>query len=106
MHSNVKKALIEILDRKSGKDKGKLMIEFFLTKWAQGGDVWLLNPPTTSLGFLLAQQGFDVWIANTRTTRFSYGHATFTRKDKVTLSSITIIISIIVDSSYCFLSQL
>lgn len=58
----------------------------------KGGDVWLLNPPKTSLGFLLAQQGFDVWIANTRTTRFGYGHATYTRKDKVSSASSLLIL--------------
>eukprot|EP00250_Pteridium_aquilinum_P019359 c24398_g1_i1 orf=187-1413(+) len=47
-----------------------------------GGDVWLLNPPEQSLAFMLADEGYDVWIGNTRTTRFSYGHVSYTKKDK------------------------
>ncbi|KAJ7524947.1 hypothetical protein O6H91_17G028900 [Diphasiastrum complanatum] len=48
----------------------------------QGGDVWLLNSPSESLAFLLADSGHDVFIGNTRSSNFSYGHKTYSRSDK------------------------
>ncbi|KAI5067872.1 hypothetical protein GOP47_0017005 [Adiantum capillus-veneris] len=47
----------------------------------QGGDIWVLNAPEESLGFLLVDNGYDVWLGSTRSSKFSYGHASFLRSD-------------------------
>ncbi|MCO5562207.1 hypothetical protein L7F22_015833 [Adiantum nelumboides] len=62
-----------------GSSKGPVLV---LHGILLGGDVWFLNLPEQSLVFMLANEGYDVWVGNTRTTRFSYGHASYTKKDK------------------------
>ncbi|EFJ19517.1 hypothetical protein SELMODRAFT_110855 [Selaginella moellendorffii] len=47
-----------------------------------GGDIWVLNPPSESLPYILADAGYDVWLGNTRTTSFSYGHVSYRRSDQ------------------------
>ncbi|KAH7278605.1 hypothetical protein KP509_38G048400 [Ceratopteris richardii] len=47
----------------------------------QGGDIWVLDTPNRSLGFVLADNGYDVWIGSTRSSRFSYGHIYLQRTD-------------------------
>lgn len=47
----------------------------------QGGDIWVLNGPEQSLGFVLADSGYDVWLGSTRSSKFSYGHVTYKRTD-------------------------
>ncbi|XP_010028409.2 triacylglycerol lipase 1 [Eucalyptus grandis] len=46
------------------------------------GDVWFLDSPVQSLGFILADHGFDVWVGNVRGTRWSHGHVSLSEKDK------------------------
>nr|GME04589.1 triacylglycerol lipase 2-like [Ipomoea batatas] len=43
---------------------------------------WLLNPPTESLAFILADDGYDVWLANTWGTNFSRGHTSLSPTDQ------------------------
>lgn len=47
----------------------------------QGGDIWVLNEPQQSLGFVLADSGYEVWLGSTRSSKFSYGHVTYSRTD-------------------------
>jgi lysosomal acid lipase/cholesteryl ester hydrolase len=47
-----------------------------------GGDIWFLNLPAQSLGFMLADEGFDVWVANVRGTRWSHGHIALTKHEQ------------------------
>ena len=54
-----------------------------ILRYDQAGDVWFLNTPEQSLGFILADHGFDVWVGNVRGTRWSYGHKSLSEKDKV-----------------------
>lgn len=43
-----------------------------------------MNPGQESLAFMMASAGYDVWIGNTRSSNYTYGHISYTRKDKVT----------------------
>ncbi|KAH7660078.1 lysosomal acid lipase/cholesteryl ester hydrolase protein [Dioscorea alata] len=45
------------------------------------GITWILNPPSESLGFILADKGYDVWIANARGTKYSSGHTSLQPND-------------------------
>ncbi|XP_031262211.1 triacylglycerol lipase 2-like [Pistacia vera] len=46
------------------------------------GITWLLNSPTESLAFILADNGYDVWIANTRGTKYSSKHESLSPSDQ------------------------
>lgn len=52
----------------------------------QGGEIWVMNPGQESLAFTLARAGYQVWIGNTRSSKYTFGHITFQRQDKVSSS--------------------
>ncbi|XP_058091600.1 triacylglycerol lipase 1-like isoform X1 [Magnolia sinica] len=48
----------------------------------QGGEIWVMNEPNESLGFILAEAGYDVWIGNARSSSFSLGHLHYSQCQK------------------------
>jgi lysosomal acid lipase/cholesteryl ester hydrolase len=48
----------------------------------EGGETWVLNPRDNSLPLMMANAGYEVWIGNTRSSNYTFGHLTYTRKDK------------------------
>lgn len=57
-----------------------------MLQW-QDGITWLLNPPTQSLAFILADKGFEVWLMNTRGTKYSLGHTSLISNNSVFLKN-------------------
>lgn len=75
--------LLGVQRMSAGANAGEKKTPVFLMHGIlSGGDTWLLNPPTQSLGFILADAGYDVWIGNFRTTGFCKGHAFYTPRDR------------------------
>ncbi|KAK8925939.1 Triacylglycerol lipase 2 [Platanthera zijinensis] len=62
----------------SGGNKGPVLLQHGLFV---DGFTWLVNSPSESLGYILADNGYDVWIANSRGTIYSLGHTSLSSDD-------------------------
>lgn len=60
-----------------------IWLNSWMWTWLKGGETWLLNPNNGSLALMMANSGYEVWVGNTRSSNFTFGHVTYTRKDKV-----------------------
>lgn len=61
----------------------------------------MLNPTEDSLALMMANSGYEVWIGNTRSSNYTYGHLTYTRKDKVSILQSTMLIFYIISHLIC-----
>ncbi|XP_054934126.2 lipase member M-like [Dermacentor andersoni] len=53
----------------------------FVPALLTGSDIWFLNYPSQSPGFLFADAGFDVWSMNSRESERYSNHLTLTKND-------------------------
>lgn len=53
----------------------------FLPAFTSASDMWFLNPPSQSPGFLLVDRGFDVWSMNSREAKPYSNHTTVSQKE-------------------------
>ncbi|KAL3211706.1 hypothetical protein MRX96_008408 [Rhipicephalus microplus] len=52
-----------------------------LPAFTSASDMWFLNPPSQSPGFLLVDRGFDVWSMNSREAKSYSNHTTLSQSE-------------------------
>ncbi|XP_058091601.1 triacylglycerol lipase 1-like isoform X2 [Magnolia sinica] len=69
-------------NRRKGICETFVALNGFRCRQFTGGEIWVMNEPNESLGFILAEAGYDVWIGNARSSSFSLGHLHYSQCQK------------------------